>query len=80
MNKAAIETVKQYIIETTDSNSPGISSRAKDCLLHLMKEDRDIAMCLWDRVESLKSNEIGGYVCDSGSGLSDDESGDGWSS
>lgn len=54
MNKTATEIVKQYIIETTDINGPGINERAKECLSHLMKEDRDIAVNLWDRYEGLK--------------------------
>lgn len=58
MNKTAVEIVKQYIIETTESSGPGISERAKECLLHLMKEDRDIAMGLYDRIEGLKRTGI----------------------
>ncbi len=58
MNKTAIEIVKQYIIETTDSTGPGISERAKECLLHLMKEDRDIAMGLYERIEGLNRTGI----------------------
>jgi len=54
MNKTATEIVKQYIIETTETGSPGITDKAKECLLHLMREDREIAMSLWDRVEGLK--------------------------
>ncbi len=58
MNKTAVEIVKQYIIETTDSSGPGITERAKECLLHLMKEDREVAMGLYDRVEGLKRTGI----------------------
>lgn len=58
MNKTAVEIVKQYIVETTDNTGPGISERAKECLLHLMKEDRDIAMGLYDRIEGLKRTGI----------------------
>ena len=62
MNKTAVEIVKQYIIETTDSTGPGITARAKDCLEHLMKEDREMAMTLWDRLEGLDMTGMGTYV------------------
>lgn len=72
MNKTAIEIVKQYIIETTESSGPGITERAKECLLHLMREDRDIAMGLYDRIEGLKRTGIT-YVFESDSNQEDDE-------
>ncbi len=53
MNKRAIEIIKQYIIETTDASSPGITDRAREHLFDLMREDRDIAINLWDRIEGL---------------------------
>lgn len=62
MNKTAVEIVKQYIIETTDGTGPGITARAKDCLEHLMKEDREMAMALWDRQEGLDMTGMGTYV------------------
>jgi len=62
MNKTAIEIIKQYIIETTESSGPGITSRAKSCLDHLMKEDREIAMSLWDRLEGLELTGMGTYA------------------
>lgn len=62
MNKTAVEIVKQYIIETTDNAGPGITARAKDCLEHLMKEDREIAMTLWDRLEGLDMTGMGTYI------------------
>jgi|688.fasta_scaffold254132_3 hypothetical protein len=72
MNKTAVEIVKQYIIETTESSGPGITERAKECLIHLMREDRDVAMGLYDRIEGLKRTGIT-YVYEPGSIQEDDD-------
>ncbi len=72
MNKTAVEIVKQYIIETTEGSGPGITERAKECLIHLMREDRDVAMGLYDRVEGLKRTGIT-YVYEPNTTREDDD-------
>ncbi len=80
MNKTSIEIIKQYIIETTDNTGPGITARAKDCLEHLMKEDREIAMSLWDRLEGLDQNGMGMYAFNIKDSNEDSESDNEWNS